>query len=394
MTDDGRPLFSIITPVLNGMPYIRECVESVRAQEVAYEHIVCDGGSTDGTREYLATIDSITFLPGPDNGQGDALVKGFAVASGRYANWINADERLLSGALERIAAAFERHPEAGVVTGDGRYIDAEGHVLSGLDGMPTDAGMIHFRYYLSQPSTWFRLDLFRRIGGLDARLNYCMDPDLYIRLYRAAPVKNIAETWTDFRLHATSKSVSQTNAFYEEWQRHLTILGRPWTGRAHVCYNTPDEPEEKVTAFLREKAEEPELDDVTESWIRSWLLFKIGREEEGISHLRRVVAEAVSVPMRLDAVRELMRRAWRGRRQEEMRQLHATAHVLARGEESIEDPEREMLWADYHLASLAEVLGDRTEARRLFERIRELDEAPSCLYRGGAEFHLARLSRE
>jgi len=76
---------SIITPVFNSIRWIDLCVRSVRhaLQGRDYEHIVCDGGSTDGTLEYLRQQPDIRLIPGPDRGMYDALNKGMAAARGR-----------------------------------------------------------------------------------------------------------------------------------------------------------------------------------------------------------------------------------------------------------------------------------------------------------------------
>ena len=76
-------LVSIVTPSLNQSSYLREAIESVRAQtHAAIEHIVVDGGSTDGTVEILREYPELRWVSEPDRGQSHALNKGFALASG------------------------------------------------------------------------------------------------------------------------------------------------------------------------------------------------------------------------------------------------------------------------------------------------------------------------
>ena len=86
---------SIVTPVFNSVRWIDLCVRSVRhaLQGRNYEHIVCDGGSTDGTLEYLKQQSDIRLIPGPDRGMYDALNKGMAAARGRILGHLNADEQ-------------------------------------------------------------------------------------------------------------------------------------------------------------------------------------------------------------------------------------------------------------------------------------------------------------
>jgi len=86
---------SIITPVFNSVRWIDLCVRSVRhaLQGREYEHIVCDGGSTDGTLDYLKKQPDIRLIPGPDLGMYEALNKGMAAARGRILGHLNADEQ-------------------------------------------------------------------------------------------------------------------------------------------------------------------------------------------------------------------------------------------------------------------------------------------------------------
>ena len=99
---------SIVTPVFNSIRWIELCLQSVRhsLKERNYEHIVVDGGSTDGTVEYLKQQKDIRLIPGPDKGMYDALNKGMATARGRILGHLNADEQYdrvgLAHALQKL----------------------------------------------------------------------------------------------------------------------------------------------------------------------------------------------------------------------------------------------------------------------------------------------------
>jgi len=86
---------SIVTPVFNSVRWIQLCLQSVRhaLQGRNYEHIVVDGGSTDGTLDYLSQQKDIHLILGPDKGMYDALNKGMATARGRILGHLNADEQ-------------------------------------------------------------------------------------------------------------------------------------------------------------------------------------------------------------------------------------------------------------------------------------------------------------
>jgi len=99
---------SIVTPVFNSIRWIELCVLSVRhaLKGRNYELIVLDGGSTDGTLDYLNQQKDIRLIPGPDKGMYDALNKGMAAARGRILGHLNADEQYdragLAHALQKL----------------------------------------------------------------------------------------------------------------------------------------------------------------------------------------------------------------------------------------------------------------------------------------------------
>jgi glycosyltransferase involved in cell wall biosynthesis len=117
---------SIVTPVFNSVRWIELCLQSVRhaLQGQSYEHILVDGGSTDGTLNYLNQQKDIRLIPGPDKGMYDALNKGMASARGRILGHLNADEQYdragLNHAIERL-----KHSGADAVFGPTIMLDEQ-----------------------------------------------------------------------------------------------------------------------------------------------------------------------------------------------------------------------------------------------------------------------------
>src|SRR5690242_19457333 len=106
MSADG-PLVSIVTPSLNQARWLREAIESVRAQDYPHvEHVVVDGGSTDGTLEILREYDHLRWVSEPDRGQSHALNKGFQLATGEIFGWLNADDAYPPIAVSEAVAAL------------------------------------------------------------------------------------------------------------------------------------------------------------------------------------------------------------------------------------------------------------------------------------------------
>jgi glycosyltransferase involved in cell wall biosynthesis len=108
-------LVSIVTPSLNQARYLREAIDSVRAQTHSpIEHIVVDGGSTDGTPDILSEFQDLRWTSEPDRGQSHALNKGFALANGEILGWLNADDAYEPDAVAQAVAAIH-DLEAGLV---------------------------------------------------------------------------------------------------------------------------------------------------------------------------------------------------------------------------------------------------------------------------------------
>ena len=123
---------SIITPCYNAAATIEETIRSVLDQQgVDLEYIVCDGGSTDGTADIIRRYESrlAWWVSERDRGQVDAINKGFTHATGDVLGFLNGDDVLVPGALQKVCAAFANEPEAELVQGEIEWIDFAGHSL-------------------------------------------------------------------------------------------------------------------------------------------------------------------------------------------------------------------------------------------------------------------------
>jgi glycosyltransferase involved in cell wall biosynthesis len=89
----------------------------VADQGVDVEHIVQDGGSDDGTREWAAADSRIKFFMEKDAGMYDAINRGWRRATGEILSYLNCDEQYLPGALARAGHFFSAHPEVDMVFG-------------------------------------------------------------------------------------------------------------------------------------------------------------------------------------------------------------------------------------------------------------------------------------
>lgn len=178
------PTLSVITPSFNSGKYIEDAILSVSLQRgVSIEHIVMDGGSTDGTLHVVANYPNLRWTSAADAGQSDAINKGFLRATGDLVGWLNADDYYLPGGLAAIARAAQQHPEADVVYGDCVFVDGAGKVIRSKVEHDFDRGILrHFGCYIPSTSTFFRKRVIERGFLLTCEYRVAMDFEYFVRL--------------------------------------------------------------------------------------------------------------------------------------------------------------------------------------------------------------------
>jgi glycosyltransferase involved in cell wall biosynthesis len=150
MKGAAEPLVSIILCVRNGLPHVREAVESVRALTYKnLELVVQDGASTDGTREFLESVHDLplTVVSAADSGIGQAFNRALQRCCGEIIGSVDADNRLRPDAVDKVVRRFAEHQDAAVVYG-------------GCDMIAEDGAFIH---------TWTAPD-FDLLGLIDGSL--------------------------------------------------------------------------------------------------------------------------------------------------------------------------------------------------------------------------------
>lgn len=213
------PKISIVTVSYNQADFIEANIKSVIEQNYPnVEHIIIDAGSTDGTLEILKKYDKfLNWTSEPDNGQSDGLNKGFKKASGEIIGWINSDDNLTPGSLHKIADFFQKNPDEIAVIGDQAIIDEEGNSLRVIKSRAYDFDyLLNHAKGITQNSTFFKRDVFDKIGYLNESLHYAMDTDLFIRIASIKELPYIPEILAEFRMQPNAKTAEGSHKFAME----------------------------------------------------------------------------------------------------------------------------------------------------------------------------------
>lgn len=215
-TITNNPLVSIITPALNGIKYLEQCIQSVLNQGYPYiEHIFVDGGSSDGTLDMLSSYqtkypDRIRFVSEPDRGVGEALNRGLKMAKGGIFGWLDSDDVYEPDAIMTVVEFFKSNPGAYFVFGEGNIINEKGGIIRKHLTKDFDLKeVINDKCYILLTSAFYRRGVIERVGLFNTLGN---DVDFWIRVGKVFQMHRIEKILSNWRLHKDSISISgETN---------------------------------------------------------------------------------------------------------------------------------------------------------------------------------------
>jgi glycosyltransferase involved in cell wall biosynthesis len=351
-----RTLVTIVTPTLNQAPFLEAALRSVRNQTYPnIEHIVIDGGSTDGTLDILRRAAEHAPTPHdpdsramhwtsePDRGMYDAVNKGLDLARGDVLAYLASDDAYLPWAIETVMRVFERRPRVELVYGDGIKIEEETGAQRLRLFPPFDRVSLANYESLMQPAVFWRRGLYERLGGFDSAMRYVADLDYWLRAAAAgAGIAHVDEVLAVERIHAGRLSSAQKDAMAAEDQ-------------AMRARNAGDQggPDARTRAAARELGWQRRL------WMR--FMFWYGLRPVG--------------------------RPWR-RFMRSGRLTIRSRRIVA----SIERPDYKLLWGAVSSALAAEALGiagpkppRRRKIRVAAERVRSVWRAGNVFFRSPAE---------
>ncbi|HEV7801241.1 MAG TPA: glycosyltransferase, partial [Burkholderiales bacterium] len=196
-------------PTLNSARFVKACVENVHAQEGILEHVIVDGGSSDGTIEAVEALrrvhPHVRLIRGPDRGQSDALNKATLASRGDVIGVLNVDDFYEPGAAASALACLREMKAPGIVVGDCKVIDEHGAIR--FWNRPVDlraqALLLGWSYapFPCNPSAYFyHREVHSIVGGYDVDDHHAMDFDFILSCAQRVETRYVPAHWGNFRL--------------------------------------------------------------------------------------------------------------------------------------------------------------------------------------------------
>jgi len=206
------------------MPFIKDAVESVSSQDYSpIEHIIIDGGSSDGTLDFLQARPQLVWVSEADLGQSHALNKGFQRAQGDIVGWLNADDTYQPGAVSIAVRFLHEHPDVDLVYSDLRIIDENGKFVGITRSQTFYLEKLLLTNFIKQTTVFMRRRILDQLKGVDESLHFVMDREFWMRAGIAGFKMHYLENQTlaNFRLIPGTKSYEHVPQFRAEWVQIL-----------------------------------------------------------------------------------------------------------------------------------------------------------------------------
>ena len=190
------------------------------AQNVDVEHIIIDGGSTDGTVDLIRKHENklAFWVSEKDRGQSHAINKGLQRASGNWFNWLNADDQLAENALQTVLETAGVHTRA--LIGKCLHINTNSEIIDeGSARIWNSLEATLGNYCMGQPSVFYRTQTVEQLGGLNENLHLCLDMDLWFRFllkHGQSQIQTTEKILSRFLIHETGKSTAKAHEMEAE----------------------------------------------------------------------------------------------------------------------------------------------------------------------------------
>lgn len=215
---------SIVTPSYNQGQYIEETIDSVLSQNIkGLEYVIIDGGSNDETVSIIKKYEKYLsyWVSEQDNGQTDAINKGFRHTTGNILGYLNSDDKYFPGTLKKVLDNFEENNKLKLLYGDNSNLYPDGRLV-GKPKVSYDFNICLNAYLtIPQPSSFWTRDIYDELNGFNENFQYCFDYDFFLRLgdylkENDGEIRHVRDLWSIFRIHDESKTVSSVSSFSRE----------------------------------------------------------------------------------------------------------------------------------------------------------------------------------
>jgi hypothetical protein len=150
---------------------------------------------------------------------------------------LNSDDTYYPDAVSEAVACLQAHPDVGMVYGEAALIDEEGKVIGRFASRQTDyESLLRGSVHIPQATTFFRTELWKRVGPLDLSLFFSFDYDLWVRLAKVSKLLFVPRLWAHFRLHNLGKTIVNDDRCYPDMLRVQRREGGGWISWMRLRY--------------------------------------------------------------------------------------------------------------------------------------------------------------
>jgi glycosyltransferase involved in cell wall biosynthesis len=206
------PLVSVVIPCYNQGKFLADALHSVLSQTFpAVEIVVVNDGSTDDTEAVAARFPGVRCVTQANRGLSGARNRGLAECRGELVIFLDADDRLLPGAIDVGVRALAEAPSAAFAAGRSRFISRDGALLPtehpSRDGANPYLVLLRRNSIRNPATVVFRRTVLERVGGFAPSVDACADYEIYLRLSRQYPVRFHETVVAEYRKHDESMSL-------------------------------------------------------------------------------------------------------------------------------------------------------------------------------------------
>jgi len=225
---------SVVTITLNRRDFLEKAIRSVLAQNYPnFEHIIIDGGSTDGTVEMLQSYPHLTWISEPDEGQADAMNKGVRRIKGDVFAWLNSDDTYPINTFSKVVSYLAQSKDVAMIYGRCNLVDKQGQLIGKTRMHDFDMRRVIMGFNnINTPAVFVRTDALKESGEFDARLRATYDVDMWIRIAERFRVRAVDAVLSNLCLHdgsglvGTRAHIKEIPTLREKYWHHRTLAER------------------------------------------------------------------------------------------------------------------------------------------------------------------------